>query len=274
MDARVKPAHDELTTRYRRTCGKPEMECCGAVDGAPHFASSRKSSLCHRCPAHRLVPSGRPRALGHARVRASPGIRVSLSGLRRAVLDEPKLPATKNPPEQWLGRVRERADCRSCFQAKPLPSTGYASPIGAKPFDSPTLISRSCCIDLLVLFANPILEHSCSRGRGTYAWKCQMSTGKTVMSATAGEMLRPCAHKFVASAFRQAMSAPTRCEHMFPPRPRTRTLLDAVGMSRMGPSVDITLRVRQTGACLNTGVRAQPGMSDCRLAGRRASGGL
>jgi hypothetical protein len=29
----------------------------------PRFASSRKSSLCHRCPAHRLVPSGRPRAL-------------------------------------------------------------------------------------------------------------------------------------------------------------------------------------------------------------------
>jgi hypothetical protein len=29
----------------------------------------RKSSLCHRCPAHRLVPSGRPRAL---RPRASP----------------------------------------------------------------------------------------------------------------------------------------------------------------------------------------------------------
>jgi hypothetical protein len=41
--------------------------------------------LCHRCPAHRLVPSGRPRALGHARFRASPGIRVSRSGFRRDI---------------------------------------------------------------------------------------------------------------------------------------------------------------------------------------------
>jgi hypothetical protein len=57
--------------------------CRGAVD-APHFANHR-GSLCHRCPAHRLVPSGRPRALGHARFRASPGIRVSRSGLRRDV---------------------------------------------------------------------------------------------------------------------------------------------------------------------------------------------
>ncbi|TWB04100.1 hypothetical protein FBZ96_102574 [Bradyrhizobium stylosanthis] len=36
----------------------------GAVD-APHVANHR-GSLCHRCPAHRLVPSGRPRALGRA----------------------------------------------------------------------------------------------------------------------------------------------------------------------------------------------------------------
>ncbi len=36
----------------------------GAVD-APPFANPL-GSLCHRCPAHRLVPSGRPRALGHA----------------------------------------------------------------------------------------------------------------------------------------------------------------------------------------------------------------
>jgi hypothetical protein len=31
-----------------------------------------KSSLCHRYPASRLVPSGRPRALGHAPVRREP----------------------------------------------------------------------------------------------------------------------------------------------------------------------------------------------------------
>jgi hypothetical protein len=100
-------------------------------------------------------PPAGPARSGRARFRASPGIRVSRSGLRRAVLDEPALRATKNPPEQWLGRVCKRADCRSCFQARPLPCARHASPIGAKPFDSLTLISRSCCIDPLMLFANP-----------------------------------------------------------------------------------------------------------------------
>jgi hypothetical protein len=64
-----------------------------------------------------------------------------------------------------------------------------------------------------------------------------MSTGKTAMSATVGEMLRLCAYKFVASAFRQAMSPPTQCEHIFPPHPRT--LLDAAGMSQTGPSAEV-----------------------------------
>ena len=31
-----------------------------------------KGSLCHRCPAHRLVPSGRPRAFGHALIQREP----------------------------------------------------------------------------------------------------------------------------------------------------------------------------------------------------------
>lgn len=42
----------------------------GAVD-APPFANPL-GSLCHRCPAHRLVPSGRPRALGHAPLQREP----------------------------------------------------------------------------------------------------------------------------------------------------------------------------------------------------------
>jgi hypothetical protein len=46
----------------------------------------------------RLVPSGRPRALGRARFRASPGIRVSRSGSRRE-FKTIALQTTKNPPE-------------------------------------------------------------------------------------------------------------------------------------------------------------------------------
>jgi hypothetical protein len=46
----------------------------------------------------RLVPSGRPRALGRAHSCASPGIRVSRSGLRRE-FKTIALQTTKNPPE-------------------------------------------------------------------------------------------------------------------------------------------------------------------------------
>jgi hypothetical protein len=69
-----------------------------------------ESSLCHRCPAHRLVPSGRPRALGHARCRASPGIRVSRSGSRRQF--KSLLRATKNPPERLAREGPCWADCQ------------------------------------------------------------------------------------------------------------------------------------------------------------------
>jgi hypothetical protein len=65
----------------------------------------RKSPLCHRCPAHRLVPSGRPRALGHARFRASPGIRVSRSGFSPGnFFDEPSNPRTTKSPPEHLAR--------------------------------------------------------------------------------------------------------------------------------------------------------------------------
>jgi hypothetical protein len=49
-------------------CGKPdyEIDLRGALKWRRHVRTP-KSSLCHRCPAHRLVPSGRPRALGRAR---------------------------------------------------------------------------------------------------------------------------------------------------------------------------------------------------------------
>ena len=68
----------------------------------------------------RLVPSGRPRALGHARHRASPGIRVSRSGFRRAISSR-TLRTTKNPPEQLAREGPCDADCRSCRLSKIAP---------------------------------------------------------------------------------------------------------------------------------------------------------
>jgi hypothetical protein len=77
--------HQRRLSRTAHECatGKPEFFCdarCAAILRTP------RSPLCHRCPAHRLVPSDRPRALGHARLRASPGIRVSRSGFRREIV--------------------------------------------------------------------------------------------------------------------------------------------------------------------------------------------
>ncbi len=78
----------------------------GAVD-APHFAN-HQGSLCHRCPAHRLVPSGRPRALGHAHRLREP---------RDPGLSFRPLPGSSNGPRGGqqktlrsgrLGRVREK----------------------------------------------------------------------------------------------------------------------------------------------------------------------
>ncbi len=63
-------------------------------------------SPCHRCPAFASFPPVRPRASGRARVRASPGIRVSHAGFHRRHFEQAALRKTKNPPERWLGRVR------------------------------------------------------------------------------------------------------------------------------------------------------------------------
>lgn len=78
----------------------------GAVD-APHVAN-HSGSLCHRCPAHRLVPSGRPRALGHAPLEREP---------RDPGLPFRPMPGCSNGPRGGqqktlrsgrLGRVREK----------------------------------------------------------------------------------------------------------------------------------------------------------------------
>src|SRR6202008_4390675 len=124
--------------------------------------------------------------------------------------------------------------CRSCFQARPLPCARHASPIGAKPFDSLTLISRPCCIDPLMLFANPNIGTLVFARARDIRLEVPDVNGK---DRDVGEMLRLCAYKFVASAFRQAMSPPTQCGHIFPPHPRT--LLDAAGMSQTGPSTEV-----------------------------------
>jgi hypothetical protein len=78
----------------------------GVVD-TPHFAN-HSGSLCHRCPARRLVPSGRPRALGHAPLQREP---------RDPGLPFRPLPGCSNGPRGGqqktlrsgrLGRVREK----------------------------------------------------------------------------------------------------------------------------------------------------------------------
>ena len=89
------PRQTELQKFYR-----------GAVD-APHVAN-HQGSLCHRCPAHRLVPSGRPRALGHAhRLREPRDPGLSFRPLPGRSM-EPRGRQQKTLRSGRLGRVREK----------------------------------------------------------------------------------------------------------------------------------------------------------------------
>ena len=51
---------------------KTKHVCARRVIDAPLLRTAKKGSLCHRYPAHRLVPSDRPRALGRAPLRREP----------------------------------------------------------------------------------------------------------------------------------------------------------------------------------------------------------
>jgi hypothetical protein len=99
------PASVELRTAIAQQTKNLLRRRCAA------YCELRKSPLCHRYPAHRLVPSGRPRALGHARFRASPGIRVSRSGLKPGKQIQRACAAVgqqKTLRSIWLGRVRSK----------------------------------------------------------------------------------------------------------------------------------------------------------------------
>ena len=82
--------------------GKPENETClcAARERCAAVANLKKDSLCHRCPAHRLVPSDRPRAWEHTPLRREPRdpglpFRLCAGIFKRALLR-----TIKNPPEQ------------------------------------------------------------------------------------------------------------------------------------------------------------------------------
>jgi hypothetical protein len=102
--------HQRRFSRARRQTGFENKFLRGALNGAATanplgFALPSVSGL-------RLVPSDRPRASRHAPAGASPGIRVSRSGLRRDV-SMSLLRTTKNPPERVAQEGPNRADCRS-----------------------------------------------------------------------------------------------------------------------------------------------------------------
>jgi hypothetical protein len=101
--------HQRWFSRARRANRIENKFLRGALNGAATanplgFALPSVSGL-------RLVPSDRPRASRHAPAGASPGIRVSRSGLRRDV-SMSLLRTTKNPPERLAQEGPNRADCR------------------------------------------------------------------------------------------------------------------------------------------------------------------
>ena len=92
----------------REGCGKPNSRkfYCGAVDAPP--IANPQGSLCHRCPAHRLVPSGRPRALGHARGSREPRDPGLSFRLTPGCSNGPRGGQQKTLRSGRLGRVREK----------------------------------------------------------------------------------------------------------------------------------------------------------------------
>jgi len=83
----------------RRAGGKPHLQNSSAALSTRRHLRAPESSLCHRCPAHRLVPSGRPRALrprAYPREPRDPGLPFRLSPGQ--IFDEPCLrPDNKKP---------------------------------------------------------------------------------------------------------------------------------------------------------------------------------
>jgi hypothetical protein len=92
----------------------------------------RRAALCELLKKFALpsVSGSSPRSLRQAprawtaRLRASPGIRVSRSGFRRAVTDEPMPRTTKNPPEHLAREGPLRADFQSCVRQDPSHELG------------------------------------------------------------------------------------------------------------------------------------------------------
>ena len=129
---------------------------CGAVD-APHIANPL-GSLCHRCPAHRLVPSGRPRALGHAPLQREP---------RDPGLPFRPMPGCSNGPHGGqqktlrsgrLGRVREKrtVDLAVRQDRSHEPGMRYRLAVGhstvAQIFRSCAALLGSCCLSRTEVF--------------------------------------------------------------------------------------------------------------------------
>lgn len=97
-----------FTTSVWFSRGMRQTRCklisCATPGTAPH-ARTPWSSLCHRYPACASFPPTGPALLGTRLCGASPGIRVSRSGLRRAISIEPCFGQQKTLRSGWLGRV-------------------------------------------------------------------------------------------------------------------------------------------------------------------------
>jgi hypothetical protein len=91
------------------------------VNGAPLLRTSKKGSLCHRCPACAFVPSDRPRAFGRTPLRREPRDPGLPFRLCAGIFQTSRASENKKPSgAARLGRVRG-AECR------------FANPMFARP---------------------------------------------------------------------------------------------------------------------------------------------
>jgi hypothetical protein len=96
--------------------GKPNYKIilCGAID-TPLIANSEEFALPSVSGSSPRSLRQAPRAWARAFSRASPGIRVSRSGMTPGNCSMSRLRATKNPPERLAREGPHSADCRSRF---------------------------------------------------------------------------------------------------------------------------------------------------------------
>lgn len=181
----IRNLHHQRLVEPRDAAYQLQKFCCGALDRAA--LANPKGSLCHRYPACASFPPTGPALLGARLSGASPGIRVSRSGLRRDDFDRALLRTTKNPPERLAREGSYQTNGR--YRLSEIAPMSRACAI-----DRHKAVRQSdeCFGSVLHYRAHVGSRTRCSRGRGKYAGDLPMSSGRLNQSCDGRRDCRAC----------------------------------------------------------------------------------